>query len=167
MQKIVPSTAAWAVSAICLLISSNAMAQQLLVAEIAAGGYFELNAESRQEVVGGEIRLGDKSWLIQKVSVHNLIGASMVSPDKKAKAEYAVFSSSFSDQTAVGQPWVAARHYQGCDKTYNSFLAVYSVADEDKSRKLGAIPYSLLTESVNNSDDSTVYCFISKPPEKV
>lgn len=151
----------------CMLMSASAAAQKLLVAQVKSGEYFELNANSKQDVIGGEIRFGDKSLSIQKLSIHSLIGASKLVDVGGLVTEHAVFSSSFSHQTSVGQPWVAARRYKGCDEAYNSFLAVYSVTDVKKNKVLGPFPYALLTDSLDNSDDSTVYCFNSTPPEKI
>lgn len=167
MQKLISRNMLLAVSAICLLMSASTAAQKLLVAQVKSGEYFELNATSKEDVIGGEIRLGDKSLLIRKLSVHGLIGASEIVEDGGMVTEYGVFSSSFSLQTSVGNPWVAARQYKGCSDAYNSFLAVYSVTDEKKNKALGPIPYALLTDSLDNSDVSTVYCFNSKPPEKL
>ena len=133
---------------------------------------FLLSAESRKDIIGGEIQLGEKRFRIAKESRLGLIGAnrsdSGYADGKNTQhntAEFTIFSSSFSDQTAVGQPWVAALNYINCDQAYNSFLALYHIVGAETVQKLNAIPYKQLTDDLANSTQSTVYCFISRPPE--
>jgi len=127
---------------------------------------FRLLGESREDVVGGSIELGSNRYEITRVSRAGLIGASRFGSDASNSpyGEFALFSSSFSLRTAIGQPWVAGRHYSGCDTPYNSFLAVYRVEGERAMGKLGRVPYPTLVEDVANSQTSRVYCFVSMPP---
>lgn len=120
---------------------------------------FSLSAESREKVVGGVLQLGESVYDITHLSVHRLVGARKSAGDS---VDFAVFSSSYSAETATGQPWVASGRYVSCDKQYNSFLAIYSVK-KDKARLLPDPPYRDLTESIEYSDSSVVYCFISEP----
>ena len=57
-----------------------------------------------------------------------------------------MFSSSFSEQSATGKPWVAAESAHGCDEPYNSFVAMYRVEGEETLIALGPIPYGTLSE---------------------
>ena len=129
---------------------------------------FFLSGESRQEIIGGEIKLGERAFTIDKVSQRGLIGASRSGPNSDGTpgryAEFAVFSSSFSEQTATGQPWAAGKVYVNCDQTYNSFLAIYRLNDSSAVAGLKQSPYPVLLEDIEKSDDSIVYCFNSKPP---
>ena len=123
---------------------------------------FSLTGESRENVVGGSITLGEQAFEITNVSVHNLIGASGRQGDIH---QFAVFSSSFSRNTATGQPWIAGENYLQCDQPYNSFLAVYSVGSDER-KQLSALPFKELTENLDASSQSVVYCFISSPPDR-
>ncbi len=127
---------------------------------------FRLTGENRDDVVGGSIELGPRSFTIARVSLSGLIGASRSSARgaKPVFAEFAVFSSSFSRQTAVGQPWVSARGYSECDAPYNSFLAIYRIEGEKAIAGLGPTPYARLAQDVTSSQTSQVYCFVSTPP---
>ena len=127
---------------------------------------FRLTGENRDDVVGGRIELGARSFTIARVSRSGLIGASRSKPRGADAdfAEFAVLSSSFSHQTAVGQPWISARAYSGCDAPYNSFLAIYRIEGVDAIAGLGPTPYARLTDDVASSQSSHVYCFVSSPP---
>lgn len=126
---------------------------------------FTLIGEDREHVVGGKIHLGARSFDIVKVSRMGVIGGSRFGvtedAEKRKFGEFVTFSSSFSEQTGVGQPWVAARKYVHCEVPYNSFLAVYRVYGEAALEALGPLPYSAMNEDIQASDDSTVYCFTS------
>lgn len=123
---------------------------------------FRITGNSPSDVVGGDMVLGEARFTIQRVSSRGLIGGTRIQQAGDASfAEYAVFSSSFSAQTAVGQPYVAARRYHHCDQPYNSFLAVYRVNGQEAVKALGPAPYSELIEDTERSDDATVYCFMS------
>ena len=133
---------------------------------------FSLSANSRKDIIDGEIQLGNKRFRIAKESRLGLIGANRNDSDyadgknsQQNSAEFAIFSSSFSDQTAVGQPWVAALNYINCDQDYNSFLALYHIAGAAAVDSLKDIPYKQLTDDLANSTQSTVYCFVSRPPQ--
>ena len=130
---------------------------------------FRLVGESRENVVGGTIELGSNRYEITHVSRAGLIGASRFGTDasRSPYGEFAVFSSSFSSRTAIGQPWVAGRHYSGCGSPYNSFVAVYRVEGERATDDLGRVPYPNLVENVASSQTSQVYCFVSMPPAKI
>ncbi len=123
---------------------------------------FSLSGESREDVVGGEIRFGDSRFNITHVSVHRLVGAESANDSDES---FAVFSSSYTAQTATGTPWVAGDTYIQCDEEYNSFLAIYKVRGED-AEKLPDPPFRQLTESTDHSDTSIVYCFVSAPEDK-
>ena len=141
----------------------TAGAAELLVGDVPLAdngtAQFVLESESRDRLEGGEIRLGKDEYRITHVSRLKLVGATRIGSSQ----EFAVFSSSFGTQTAVGQPWVAAHRYHGCDQPYNSFLALYAVHESEKADRLGEIPYRGLVESVEESDTSVVYCFMSAP----
>ena len=126
---------------------------------------FRLTAENRDDVVGGTIELGSRSFTIARVSLSGLIGASRLGASDASTrvAEFAVFSSSFSQQTVVGQPWISAREYIGCDSAYNSFLAIYRIEGEKLIAELGPTPYARLADDVRSSQSSQVYCFVSTP----
>jgi len=79
--------------------------------------------------------------------------------------EFAVFSSSYTEQTATGQPWIAGDSYLQCEQEYNSFLAIYRV-HPDKAKLLPEPPFGNLTDSTEHSDESVVYCFVSGPGSK-
>ena len=149
-----------------LLAAGVAPAAELVVGEARAADAaplaFRITGKSPEDVLGGAIHLGDARYVIQRVSRRGLIGGARVSEAAAGGfAEYAVFSSSFSDQTAVGQPWVAASAYHHCDRPYNSFLAVYRVDGADAAKRMGPAPYPDLVEDVSRSDRATVYCFMS------
>jgi len=122
---------------------------------------FSLSGENLEDVVGGEIKLGDARFEITHVSVHSLVGAVGQGNPRK----FAVFSSSYTEQTATGQPWIASDSYLYCDQQYNSFLAIYSVND-DQAEELPEPPFANLTDSTDHSESSVVYCFISNPAAK-
>jgi len=127
---------------------------------------FTLSGESRRNVVGGSIVLGERSFEIAKVSRHGLVGAHRFNTDGANQyAEFVVFSSSYTDQTAVGAPWVAAREAHRCDEPYNAFIAIYRIDGEDAVKALGPTPYPVLVEDVERSNGSRVYCFVGTPAE--
>ena len=130
---------------------------------------FRLEAENRRDVVGGRIVLGEIEYEISRVSRLGLIGARrFVVGDGDGRGRYAeflVFSSSFSEQTAVGKPWVAAREAYGCDEPYNTYLALYRVEGEAAVKSLGPIPYPDLAEGVTRSQHSHISCFMARPPD--
>lgn len=145
-----------------LTLSPSGFAEELLTGEIKDAGRFAIDAESRQKPEGGTISLGDHSWVISRVSVHGLIGASGATDKASNTLEHVVFSSSFSDMTATGTPWVAAKEVHGCDEAYNAFLAIYTVkADASGDAKY---PFKALTDDVKNSQNSVVYCFYAGQP---
>ncbi len=158
-----------AVALILGLVSWQATAGELLSGRVWLSAEktiaFTLSGENSDNVVGGNIQLGDESFEIVKVSRMGLIGGQRfgVTDDGKKRrfGEFVTFSSSFSEQTGVGQPWVAARTYVHCDVPYNSFIAVYRVYGEDALEALGPLPYGLMNQDVEASDESTVYCFTS------
>ena len=162
-----------AILAFALLLSGGAASKELLagLAPDGDGGTlaFRLDGESREEVVGGRILLGDAEYTIARVSRLSLIGAHRLGggegEDVKRHAEYLVFSSSFSQQSATGTPWVAAKSAHGCDDTYNSFVAIYRVEGEEALIALGPIPYGVLTEDISRTKDSRVLCFMARPPK--
>lgn len=157
-------------AALLVVVATTVSAAELLNARISTEDgepvAFRLAGESREEVIGGTIELGSRSFTITDVSMRGLIGASRAGrgDDGATFAEYAVFSSSFSEQTAVGQPWAAARRYLGCEVPYNSFLAVYHVDGDEAVAALGPRPYPRLMDDESLSGRSDVYCFVSKPP---
>ena len=122
---------------------------------------FELLGENRKNVVGGSIRLGEHTFIVKKMSVHSLLGALRTEGET---LEFAVFSSSYSEQTAMGEPWVVAKKKHGCDMPYNSFLSIYTISSAEKKSNVTAVPYAKLVESLSESDDSVLYCFIARPP---
>jgi hypothetical protein len=126
---------------------------------------FRVVAEDREEIVGGKLRLGDAEFVIAKESRLGMIGAARFSEKgEKEFGEYAVLSSSFSDMTAKGRPWVKARDYVGCDDDYNTFVAVYRVYGVDRVNALGSTPYNAFTNDLDAADESVVYCLYSAPP---
>ncbi len=154
-----------------MLLAGVAAAVELLVGTIPDGNGarigFELEAESRKDVVGGRILLGETGYEISRVSRLGLIGARrfVVAGDAhEPYAEFLVLSSSFSDQTAVGKPWVAAREAHGCEEPYNTFVALYRVEGDAAVKALGPIPYPELVENLSRSRDSRVFCFLARPP---
>ena len=125
---------------------------------------FSLSAEDRHKIKGGEIRMGDRVFRVTNESRLGLIGAVRPADSDRSATEYAVFSSSFSEQTAAGQPWVKADRYRNCDRSYNSFLAIYRVEGREALAGLGPTPYPVLVDDPEKSDHSEVYCFLSRPP---
>ena len=166
-----------AILAFALLLPGAVPSKELLTGTISdsKGGTiaFRLDGESREDVVGGRILLGDAEYTIARVSRLGLIGAHRLGggegegegEDVKRHAEYLVFSSSFSEQSATGTPWVAAKSAHGCDDTYNSFVAIYSVEGEETLIALGPIPYGVLAEDISRTKDSRVLCFMARPPK--
>ena len=159
--------------AIAMLLSGEVASKDLLVGTIPDGeggsAAFRLDGESREKVVGGRILLGGAEYTIARVSRLGLIGAHRLGgggdTGEERHAEYLVFSSSFSEQSATGKPWVAAESAHGCDEPYNSFLAMYRVEGEETLVALGPIPYGTLSEDISRTADSKVLCFMARPPE--
>ena len=155
--------------ALACMAAGTALAKELLNGVVEMDGEkltFSLTGEDRENVVGGTIKLGERVFKITKVSRLGLIGAARVVIDEseqKHYGEFATFSSSFSEQTAKGKPWVASKRYVDCDRPYNSFLAIYMLVGKDALEALGSVPYSALNEDINAADESTVYCFTSHP----
>ena len=160
------------VASAALLLAGASTAADLLVgaAPDSDGSMlaFRLEAENRRDVVGGRIVLGEIEYEISKVSRLGLTGARrFVEGDGDGAGRYAeflVFSSSFSQQTAVGKPWLAAREAYGCDEPYNTYLALYRVEGEAAVKALGPIPYLDLAEDLSRSQHSHVSCFMARPP---
>ena len=160
------------VASVTLLLAGAAAAAVLLVgaAPDSDGSMlaFRLEAENRRDVMGGRIVLGEIEYEISKVSRLGLTGARrFVEGDGDGAGRYAeflVFSSSFSQQTAVGKPWLAAREAYGCDEPYNTYLALYRVEGEAAVKALGPIPYPDLAEDLSRSQHSYVSCFMARPP---
>lgn len=129
---------------------------------------FRLEADDRQELVGGRIFLGEFEYRISKVSRLGLVGARRFVTGEDGGvgryAEFLVFSSSYSEQTAVGTPWLAARETYGCDRPYNSYYGFYRVEGESAVKALGPIPYPDLAEDPSRSQHSHVACFMARPP---
>ena len=158
--------------AIALLLPAEVVPKELLAGTIPDGEggtiAFRLDGESREEVVGGHILLGGAEYTIARVSRLGLIGAHRLGGDgdtgEERHAEYLVFSSSFSDQSATGTPWVAVKSAHGCDEPYNSFVAMYRVEGEEALVALGPIPYGVLTGDLSHTKDSRVLCFMARPP---
>ena len=155
-----------------MLLAGAAAAAELLVGTMPDGNGgrigFGLEAESRKDVVGGRVLLGETGYEISRVSRLGLIGARRFVSGGDARepyAEFLVLSSSFSDQTAVGKPWPAARESHGCEEPYNTFLTLYRVEGDAAVKALGPIPYPELAENLSRSDDSQVFCFIARPPD--
>ena len=152
------------------LVAGVAGAEELLVGMLPGGDGapidFELEAESREVVVGGRVILGEKGYEISRVSRLGLIGARrfVVGEAQEPYAEFLVLSSSFSEHTAVGKPWPASRESYGCGEPYNTFLVLYRVEGDAEVKALGPIPYPKLVENVSLSHASRVYCFIARPP---
>ena len=155
-----------------LLLAGAAQAAELLVGTAPNGDgamvEFRLEGENRRDVVGGRIFLGAFEYEISRVSRLGLIGARrFVGGDDAGQGRYAEFlvvASSFSDQTAVGKPWVAARAAYGCDRPYNTYVGFYRVEGEAAVKALGPIPYPDLAEDLSRSQHSHVACFVARPP---
>ena len=161
----------WLIAGTLVLFAGVAAAAELLVGTMPDGNGteigFGLEAEDRQAIVGGRILLGETAYEISRESRLGLIGARRFVSGSDARepyAEFVVLSSSFSEQTAVGKPWLAARESYGCDQPYNTYLALYRVEGEAAVKALGPIPYPELTEEHSRSQDSRVFCFIARPP---
>ena len=159
------------VAGVLALAASAAGAGELLVGAIphadGARIAFGLEAESRENAVGGRILLGETGYEISRVSRLGLIGARRFvngGGEQEPYAEFLVLSSSFSEQTGVGKPWPAARESFGCEEPYNTFLVLYRVEGDAAVKALGPIPYPELVENVARSHDSRVYCFTARPP---
>ena len=156
-------------SALALLAGVSAAAE-LLVGTMPGGDGseidFRLEAEDRRSVVGGRVLLGETGYEITRVSRLGLIGARhfVTGGGQGPYAEFLVFSSSFSEQTAVGKPWIAAREAYGCEEPYNTYLALYRVEGEAAVKALGPIPYPELAEQPSRSQESRVFCFMARPP---
>ena len=156
-----------------VLLAGEAASKELLsgTAPDGEGGTlaFRLDAESRREVVGGRIVLGHAEFTISRMSRLGLIGAHRMggaeSSGGERHGEFLVFSSSFSEQSATGTPWVAARAAHGCDTPYNSFLALYRIEGEEALIALGPSPYGVLAEDLSRSQHSQVLCFTARPPD--
>ena len=158
-------------ASVIVVLAGAATAADLLIGTIPDGNgaaiEFGLEGKSRDDVVGGRILLGGTGYEISRVSRLGLIGARRFVAGGDAHepyAEFLVLSSSFSDQTAVGKPWVAAREAHGCEEPYNTFLALYRVEGDAAVKALGPIPYPDLAENLSRSHDSRVLCFIARPP---
>ena len=155
----------WVCLAMGLVLSELALAKELLRGEVIVSpgesAVFSLSGENREEVIGGLIKIGEREFEITKVSRLGLIGASRLA---NSAGEFLVFSSSYSGQTAVGQPWVAADEYVNCEKDYNSFVGIYRIEDAAQLKSLGEVPYPKLTEGEAKAATSQVLCFMSRPP---
>ena len=155
-----------------LLLAGAAKAADLLVGTApnrdGAMLEFRLQAENRRDVVGGRIYLGEFEYEISRVSRLGLIGARRFVRGDDARrgryAEFLVVASSFSEQTAVGKPWIAARAAYGCDRPYNTYVGFYRVEGEAAVKALGPIPYPDLAEDLSRSQHSHVACFVARPP---
>ena len=159
------------VASALMLLSGVAAAAELLVGTMPGGNgsetAFRLEAEDRDSVTGGRVLLGEIEYEISRVSRLGLIGARRFvtgSGGQEHYAEFLVFSSSFSEQTAVGEPWIAAREAYGCEEPYNTYLALYRVEGEAAVKALGPIPYPALAEDPSLSQRSRVSCFMARPP---
>ena len=158
------------VAGVLVIMSGLAAAGTLLAGTMPTGdgssAAFRLDGESRDDVVGGRIVVDELEYEISRVSRLGLIGARrfVEVAGGTRYAEFLVVSSSFSGQTAVGKPWVAAREAYGCDQPYNTFLAFYRVEGEPAVKALGPIPYPALADDLSRSQRSRVSCFIARPP---
>ena len=161
----------FAVASAALVLAEATTAAELLVgiAPVAddATIVFRLEAENRQDLEGGRIFLGESEYEISKVSRLGLIGARRFVADDDGRGRYAeflVFASSYSEQTAVGRPWLAAHEAYGCDSPYNTYYGFYRVEGEAGVKALGPIPYPELAEDPSLSQHSHVACFMARPP---
>ncbi|MEO0424296.1 MAG: hypothetical protein AAF184_18295 [Pseudomonadota bacterium] len=150
------------------LVAVTAGAADLLRGEFTNGDGerqpFLVTGESPEEIVGGSIQMGNDQYTIAKQSRLGLIGAARFAKGGGREfGEYAVMSSSFSEMTATGQPWVKAQSYVGCDKDYNTFVAIYRVYGVDRVNALGSSPYGNFTDDPEAADESIVYCLFSRP----
>ena len=166
------SLGAWLASTV-LFLAGGATAAELLVGMVPDGSgavvEFRLRAENRQDLMGGRVLLGEFEYEISRVSRLGMVGArrfvTRAGDGQKRYAEFLVFASSYSEQTAVGKPWLAAREAYGCDKPYNTYLGLYRVEGEEAVKALGPIPYPDLAEDLSRSDHSHVSCFMARPPD--
>ena len=157
-------------AAVC--VAGAAAAAELLVGEAPddTGSVveFRLEAENRDDLVGGRIFLGGFEYEISRVSRLGLVGARRfvtgAGDSGGPYAEFLVFGSSYSEQTAVGKPWVAARDAYGCDRPYNTYFGFYRIEGETAVKALGPIPYPDLAEDFSRSHHSHVSCFMARPP---
>ena len=160
------------VASVASLLAGAAPAAELLVGTAPDGDdsavEFRLEAENRRDPVGGRIFLGESEYEISRVSRLGLVGARRFvtgAGDGRGRyAEFLVFASSYSEQTAVGKPWLAARAAYGCDRPYNTYLGFYRVEGEEAVKSLGPIPYPDLAEDLSRSHHSHVSCFMAHPP---
>jgi hypothetical protein len=151
------------------LMAMTAGSEELLQAKVMLqddqATVFSVSGTSREDIIGGQIKLGEHAYSITKQSRLGLIGGHRPLTDLGPNGvEYALFSSSFSAQTAVGNPWVSAQDYRHCEQPYNAFLAVYQVKDSTALTPLGPIPYPLLAEGKGEPEKAVVYCFYAEPP---
>lgn len=127
---------------------------------------FKLSGDSQAQLIGGFVSLNERRYRILGESRRGLIGASRLDGQELAEenrvGEYLVFSSSYSEQTATGDPWVVSKRYVGCDTPYNSFVALYRVLGQATITRLGNKPFGDLTEGKTKAKDASVYCFMSK-----
>lgn len=149
-------------------LSPAVQAKDLLSGDVAvengATVKFTLSGESRENVKDGEMALGERAFRITASSRTGLVGGERtVENTAEPTHEYAVFSSSFSEQTATGQPWVKATHYLNCDKPYNSFIAIYRVVGAERIKTLGVKSHPQLAEGTFTADQADAYCFTSRP----
>ena len=154
-----------------VVLAGAATAADLLIGTMPDGNGaeigFGLEGKDRDDIVGGRILLGKTRYEISRVSRLGLIGARRFVAGGDAQepyAEFLVLSSSFSAQTAVGKPWVAAREAHGCEEPYNTFVVLYRVEGDAAVKALGPIPYPELVENPSRSHDSRVFCFVARPP---
>ena len=161
-----------AVASAVLFLAGTAAAAELLRGTAPVGDdatvRFRLEAENRNDLVGGRIFLGEIEYEISRVSRLGLVGARRFATGddggRGRYAEFLVLSSSYSDQTAVGKPWLAARDAYGCDRPYNTYYGFYRVEGEAAVKALGPIPYPDLAEDPSRSQHSHVACFMARPP---
>lgn len=161
----------FAAASTVLVLAGTTTAAELLVGTVPVADdatiAFRLEAENRQELVGGRIFLGELEYEISKVSRLGLVGARRFVADDDGQGRYAeflVFASSYSEQTSVGRPWLAAREAYGCDSPYNTYYGFYRVQGEAGVKALGPIPYPDLAENLSLSQHSHVACFMARPP---
>ena len=159
------------VASVASLLAGAAPAAELLVGTAPDGDdsavEFRLEAENRKDLVGGRIFLGESEYEISRVSRLGLVGARRFvtgAGGQGRHAEFLVFASSYSEQTAVGKPLLAARAVYGCDRPYNTYLGFYRVEGEKAVKSLGPIPYPDLVEDLSHSHHSHVSCFMAHPP---
>ena len=161
----------FAAASAALILAEATAAAELLVGTVPVADdatvVFRLEAENRQDLVGGRIFLGELEYEISRVSRLGLVGARrfVAGDDGRGRyAEFLVFASSYSEQTAVGRPWLAAREAYGCDSPYNTYYGFYRVEGEAGVKALGPIPYPDLVENLSLAQHSLVACFMARPP---